>query len=106
MDKDPVVIIVTCASKKEAGNIAGALLRKKLVACANIIGGVDSKFWWQGRLDKAREVIVVFKTVSGNFKAASRLVKEIHSYKVPEIIALPIVAGDREYLEWIKKSVK
>lgn len=106
MDKGPIIIVVTCASRREAARISRTLLRKKLAACANIIEGVSSSFWWRGRLQNEREVVVLFKTVSRNFKTASRLVKEMHSYEVPEIIAIPIVAVDKEYLEWIKESVK
>ena len=106
MAKKCVIIIVTCASRKEASEIIGVLLRKRLVACANILGNIHSRFWWMGRLDTANEVMVLCKTTAANFTSVSRAVKDIHSYKVPEIIAVPIVAGDKSYLEWIEDSVK
>lgn len=97
-----VVILVTCASKKEAEGVAGSLLKKRLIACANIISGVQSKFWWHGRIDKAKEVLIIIKAKASNFKIIEKEVKRVHSYKVAEIIALPIVKGSRDYLKWIE----
>lgn len=85
--------------------IIDALLKKRLAACANILGHIRSKFWWMGRLDTADEVMVLCKTTARNFKAVSRRVREMHSYKVPEIIAIPIVDGHEQYLRWIEDSV-
>lgn len=105
MKTDFVTIFVTCSSKREAELIADSLLKKRLVACANIIDKIESKFWWNGRIDKASEALVVFKTRSNNFKAAEKEVKRLHSYEVPEIIAMPIVSGSGEYLSWIRDNV-
>lgn len=85
--------------------IADSLLKKRLVACANIIGKVQSKFWWRGKIDKANEVLVICKTSIDNFKAVEKEVKRIHSYEVPEIIAVPIISGSAEYLSWVKDNV-
>ncbi len=101
-----IIIFVTCASKKEAGLLSDLLLKKRLVACANIIEGVDSKFWWHGKVDKAHETLVIFKTGADKFKAVQREVLRLHSYDTPEIIAIPIVAGSKDYLNWIKSSLK
>ena len=106
MGRDFVMIIVMCASGKEARRIADHLLRKRLVACANIISGVESKFWWKGKIDRAKEVLVIMKTKRALFKKAEYEIKRLHSYEVPEIIALPIIAGDRNYLNWIEESVE
>lgn len=106
MARRSIIIMVTCASRKEAGKIIDVLLQKRLVACANIIGGIRSKFWWMGKLDTANEILLACKTVTRNFNAVSREIKNIHSYKVPEIIALPIVDGYKPYIEWIENSVK
>jgi periplasmic divalent cation tolerance protein len=96
--------MVMCASKKEARAIAGSLLKKKLVACANIIGAVSSEFWWRGKIDKAAETLLLMKTVKSNFRRIESEVKRLHSYEVPEIIALPVIAGSEDYLGWIRKS--
>jgi periplasmic divalent cation tolerance protein len=101
-----VVIFVTCPSRKEAKAIAGSLIRKRLVACANFAGGIESLFWWKGKIDKAKEVLVMMKARRKDFKAVEREVKRLHSYDVPEIIALPIACGSMEYLGWIEENVR
>ena len=97
-------VFVMCRSKKEADAIAISLLKKRLVACANTVPGVDSKFWWNGKIDKAKEVLVILKTKRSNFKKIEKEVKRLHGYEVPEIIAIPIIAGSKEYLGWIGKE--
>ena len=99
------MVLITCSSKREAVLIADSLLKKRLVACSNIIDNIASKFWWNGSIDKARETLVTCKTSGDNFKAVEKEVKKLHSYKVPEIIALPIVRLSKDYLHWIKDSV-
>ncbi len=105
MIKNYILIMVTCASKEEARKISGQLLRKRLVACASILPKIESKFWWKGKLDSAREILVTMKTVRSNFKKIEALIKSLHSYEVPEIIAVPIVAGSRDYLDWISRTI-
>jgi periplasmic divalent cation tolerance protein len=99
-----VIIFVTCAATKEAVTIARALLEKRLVACANIIEGVESRFWWKGKIDSAKECLVMLKAKEKNFKRIEYEVKRVHSYEVPEIIALPIAAGSKDYLRWIDEE--
>jgi len=99
-----IIILTTCGSRKEAKKIAKSLLEKKLVACANIISRIESKFWWKDKIDKAKEVLIILKTRNGNFKRIEKEIKCIHSYEVPEIIALPIVAGNKIYLDWLRKE--
>jgi periplasmic divalent cation tolerance protein len=105
MDKNYILIMVTCASRQEARRISGRLLAKRLIACANITSKVESKFWWKGRLDSAAELLVTMKSVRSNFKKIEREIKSVHSYEVPEIIAVPIVAGSGDYLDWISQVV-
>ena len=104
--KKYIVVFVTCTSKKEALAIAKKLLNEKLIACANIIEGVSSLFWWKGKVDKARETLVIIKTARKNFNKIKRRIKRLHSYEVPEIVALPIASGENSYLKWIDKSIK
>lgn len=101
-----IIIFVTCASKREASLIAKKLLNERLIACANIIEGVESSFWWKGKTDKATESLIVIKTVKRNFRKIQKRIKKLHSYEVPEIIALPIVEGEGDYLKWIDESIK
>lgn len=102
---DSIVVMITCSSKREAGKIKKVLLEKRKVACVNIIPKVDSFFWWKGKIDSSLEVLLLAKTKKNMIKEIITLVKKIHSYEVPEIIALPIIGGNRDYLNWIEKEV-
>lgn len=96
-----VVILITAPSTEEAQKIAHSLVAEHLVACANIISQVQSIFFWQGKVRDEREVLVICKSRAPLFGKISRRVKELHSYTVPEIIALPIIKGSTDYLHWI-----
>jgi len=96
------VIFVTCASREEAEKISGILLDRRLIACANIVDGVRSVFCWQGKRESVSEALLILKTRKDLFEEVARAVRGAHSYSVPEIIALPVVEGDAEYLKWIK----
>ncbi len=99
-----VVLFITTATAKEAQRISRVLLEQRKAACVNIVPGVSSLFWWQDKLDSARESLLIVKTKTSLLNEIVRLVKEIHSYDIPEIIALPIVGGNQDYLEWIRKE--
>ena len=101
--KSYIVILVVASSLKEAKKIAQALLVKKEAACVNIIRDISSFFWWQGKIQKAREVLLLIKTSNNLFNKALKTVRKGHSYSVPEIIALPIKASNKAYLEWIEE---
>ena len=101
-----VVIMVMCATRAEARKISDRLLKKRLVACANIISGVESKFWWKGKLDNAAEILLMIKTTKANFKKIEAEVRRAHSYEIPEIIAVPVSAGSKKYLGWVEENVK
>jgi periplasmic divalent cation tolerance protein len=99
------VILVTAGSPAEAKRIGRALLKKRLVACVNVLPGVASHYWWKGRIERSRECLMMMKTRRGRFAAIERMVKQLHSYAVPEIIALPMAAGQRDYLRWVDASL-
>lgn len=101
-----IVIFITAISEKEAQNIANVLLEQRKAACVNIISGVNSKFWWKGKIDSSQETLLVIKTRASMFQEIIKLVRTIHSYEIPEIIALPIIDGNDEYLKWIDTEVK
>ncbi len=101
-----IVVLVTAADKLEAEKIAQSLLNKKLIACANIIHPVTSFFFWSGKIDKAEECLVVMKSRRDLFKELAARLKELHSYEVPEILALPIVESSADYLDWMDKVLK
>ena len=101
-----VAIFITASTRAEADKIAEVLLNERRVACTNIIPGVSSLFWWQEKLDSAQESLLIAKTKASQLDEVVRLVKENHSYQVPEIIAVPIIGGNQDYLEWIDNEVK
>lgn len=103
---DKIVVFVTASSEEEASNIANRLLEHGKAACVNIVSEVDSFFWWQDKLDSSKEKLLIIKSKESVLPDIIKLVKDIHSYKVPEIIALPIVGGNEDYLEWIDTEVK
>ncbi|RJO64642.1 MAG: divalent-cation tolerance protein CutA [Candidatus Omnitrophota bacterium] len=95
------VILITASGKKEARTIARSLLKNRIAACVNVIEGIDSYFRWQGKIDSAREVLLIVKTRKKLIPEVIRQVKSLHSYEVPEIISLPITKGYAPYLSWI-----
>jgi periplasmic divalent cation tolerance protein len=101
-----IVILVTTGTETEAHKIAELLLTKRKAACVNIVPSVDSSFWWQGKLDSARESLLIIKTRASLLPEIIELVKSVHSYEVPEIIALPIIGGSEDYLKWIDDELK
>jgi periplasmic divalent cation tolerance protein len=101
-----VVLLITASNIEEANKIAEVLLNQRKAACVNIVPGVSSLFWWQDKLDSAKESLLIVKTKASLLPEVISLVKGVHSYDVPEIIALPIVSGNQDYLEWIDKEVK
>ncbi len=101
-----IVVLVMTPSREEAEKIARRLLEEKLAACINIVGDVKSLFWWQGRIDEASEALMIIKTRLDLLEKLIETVRKLHSYTVPEIIALPIIAGHADYLKWIDESVK
>ena len=101
-----IVIFVTASNKKEAQKIAVGLIKHKLAACVNIVDKVDSLFFWEAKVQKAKESLLVIKSKKEKLSRLIKLVKSLHSYKVPEIIALPIIAGDKPYLRWINAALR
>jgi periplasmic divalent cation tolerance protein len=99
------IVLVTCGSLGEARRIGKAVVEKRLAACANLLAGVESIYRWKGKVERAREILVVMKTSEARLQELEKEVNRLHSYEVPEFIVLPIAAGSREYLAWIGESV-
>jgi len=106
--KEPsnIVVLITTSREEEAQSIAGLLLNQRKAACVNIMPRVDSLFWWQGKPDSAWESLLIVKTKASLLPKIVSLVKETHSYEVPEIIGLPIIGGNEDYLKWIGSEVE
>jgi len=103
---ETIVVFVTCGSEEEALKIARSLLEEHLVACVNIISPVRSLYRWEGKIWDEREWLLVIKTQKKRFEDLEKKVKSLHSYSVPEIIALPIVEGASSYLNWLKEMTE
>jgi periplasmic divalent cation tolerance protein len=101
----PIVVLVTCPNQGEAETIATAILDQKLVACVNFLPSVESWYWWEGKIHRDPEILLVMKTQEDRFPLLESVIRQNHSYAVPEIIAIPIVYGSVKYLEWINQTV-
>ena len=102
---DKVVVLVNCSSLEEAGTIGRQLVAKRLAACVNLVPGVHSWYWWEGKVVEDNEVMVMIKTSRERLAELEKEVVRLHSYAVPEVIALQVVDGSRNYLNWIDFSL-
>ena len=100
----PVVVMVTVSSETEAKTIGQNLLKEKLAACVNTISGMRSLFVWNDEMCDEEEILLLIKSRRDLLSKVIGLVKKLHSYEVPEIIALPIVGGSEDYLKWLEES--
>jgi periplasmic divalent cation tolerance protein len=101
-----VVVLVTCGSRAEAERIARKIVAQRLAACANLLEApVQSVYRWKGKVEKAREFLLLIKTSARHLPALQAEVERLHSYDIPEFVALPIVAGSRAYLRWLAECV-
>jgi periplasmic divalent cation tolerance protein len=103
---DKFVVLVTCSSSAEANRIARAVVEARLAACVNILpGAVTSIYRWKGKVQSARERLLLIKTSRKRLAKLRATVEQLHSYDVPEFIALPIAAGSPEYLAWLQECL-
>lgn len=100
-----VVVLITTGSKEEAERIANALVAEMMAACVNVIPGVTSVYRWEGEVQRAQEWLLVAKSRIEVLNDVIRRVKALHSYDLPEIIALPLAGGSDSYLRWIDNEV-
>jgi periplasmic divalent cation tolerance protein len=100
-----IVVFITTGSEKEARSVAGQLIEQKLAACANVVQRVDSLFRWKGQIESETESLLIIKTKASSLDNVVDTVKRLHSYELPEIIAIPIIGGNDEYLRWIDEEV-
>jgi periplasmic divalent cation tolerance protein len=102
--EEKILVMITTGSEEEGEKIAKALLEERLIACANLIGGVRSLYRWKDRICDDREILMLCKTRGELFPRLSEKVKSIHSYEIPEIIAFPLVQGWQSYLDWVEQE--
>lgn len=96
------VFLTTCP-EREAARIAEALLARRAVACVNVVRGVESRYWWKGKLESAREALLVMKSVGARAGEVARALRAVHPYEVFELVALPVVQGSPAYLRWVRE---
>ena len=96
-----LVVMVSCGSAKEAERIAEVMVRGKLAACAQVLGGVRSVFFWKGKLTKRKEALLLLKVAGKDYPRVEREIKRAHSYEVPEIVAFKVGKGYAPYLRWV-----
>lgn len=101
-----IIVLVTAASENEARKIAGIVVEEQLAACCNLIEPVRSVYTWENKIHDDRECMMVIKSTQAAFPALEKRIREIHSYQVPEIIAVPIITGLPAYLDWLNQNVK
>jgi Uncharacterized protein involved in tolerance to divalent cations len=104
MEYHYVVVFITVDSQETARKITDKLLTERKAACVNIIPKVESQYWWQGKIESANELLLIVKTHAVLLEELIALVKQNRPYSVPEIIALPIIGGNKDYLKWIEKE--
>jgi periplasmic divalent cation tolerance protein len=102
--KGEIVVFITTASEEEAVRIGRALVDARLAACANVLPRIRSIYRWEGKVADEQETLMVLKTRAGLFDALEREVKKLHSYTVPEIIAVPLLTGSSQYIKWLHEE--
>jgi len=103
---DQIVVYNTCGSAEEAGKIARRLVEARLAACVSVLPGVRSFYRWQGAIEDSTEWLLIIKTSRGRFTELRTELERLHSYEVPELIALPIIDGSPDYLNWLDGEIR
>ena len=98
---DAIVVFMTAANGEEAARLADMLVGAHLAACVQILAEMESVYRWEGKIERQAEILLLAKTTLGKFADLEREVRALHSYDTPEIIAVPVIAGSKPYLEWL-----
>jgi len=104
MKEESLIVFSTFGDAAAARNTAYKLVEERLAACANIVPQIESIYRWQGKIESSTEVFVIFKTTHGRLRQLEQRLREMHPYEVPEIVALQVCDGLRDYLNWIVES--
>jgi len=99
-------VLTTIDDERRAEEIAKTLVERRLAACVQVIGPITSTYWWKNRVEGSREWILIIKSREELYDELEKMIRRLHSYEVPEIIAIPITRGSREYLKWIDEELR
>lgn len=99
-----MLLYITTRDRAEAVRIAGKLVEERLISCGNVIDGMESVYWWNGKVEQAKEAVLIAKTDRRNVELVTARIVELHTYETPCVIALPIEAGNQDYLTWIERE--
>jgi periplasmic divalent cation tolerance protein len=103
---DYIQVSTTTDKKEDAEKITREVVKNRLAACAQVMGPITSTYWWEGKIEKEEEWLCIMKSRSDLYNSLERAIKGIHSYDVPEILAVPVIAGNRDYLEWLDRETE
>jgi periplasmic divalent cation tolerance protein len=101
-----IVVLCACPNQEEAASLARRLVERRLAACVTVVGAARSYYRWQGAIESSEECLLLIKTSGEDFDLLRREIETVHSYQVPEVLALPVTAGSPNYLEWLAASLK
>ena len=101
---DYIIVLTTCNSSAIATSVAENLVSNKLAACVNMVKNVESVYQWQGKIEHDNEILLIIKTTQSLFSRVEQAIQKSHDYELPEIIAVPIQAGEKNYLNWIQSA--
>ena len=100
-----IQVLTTTETKSDAQAIARAVVEKRLAACVQTIGPITSTYWWQGEIETAEEWLCVIRSRQDLYERLEEAIREVHPYDVPEILAVPVIAGSKSYLEWLDNEL-
>ncbi len=100
-----IQVMTTTGTRENARQIARAVVEKRLAACAQVIGPIESTYWWEGRVETAEEWLCLIKSRRDVYPTLAQAIREVHPYAVPEILAIPVVGGSKAYLDWLNRVV-
>ena len=103
---EAIVVFITAGSPDEADKLANLLIQKRLAACVQILPSIQSVYWWQDKIERQPEILLLVKTISSKFAELEREVRAVHSYETPEIVAIPTAAGSEQYLDWLSSTFR
>ena len=102
---EKILVLSNCGSEEEARRVARALVEARVAACVNIVPGIQSVYHWQGAIQEDPEWMLVIKSTRPMFDSLAAELRKIHSYQVPEVLAIPVIAGDQNYLDWMDREI-